>query len=205
MAGNICSVKKEKVSVDRTDPELDLSYSAEESGYLDAVRYRDIRYLFADHRMIVTVSAKDLCSGIWKIRYIMEGEDGNRTEKTETFEPMEKSVCTFAVPFHGRDFKGTVMVEAWDWSGNHVSQDDGYIVESSKKHEETCRAQIETITEPGRTVGSFYYFQTDVRSLFRAAGSVLYRRQYGGCSEGLYGRRDCLPAFRGTDVRSFAQ
>lgn len=163
LAGNICSVKKEKVSVDRTDPELDLSYSAEESGYLDAVRYRDIRYLFADHRMIVTVSAKDLCSGIWKIRYIMEGEDGNRTEKTETFEPMEKSVCTFAVPFHGRDFKGTVMVEAWDWSGNHVSQDDGYIVESSKKHEETCRAQIETITEPGRTVGSFDYFQTDVR------------------------------------------
>lgn len=163
LAGNICSVEPKKVSVDRTGPELSLSYSVEESGFLDAVRYQDFRYLFADHRMTVNVSALDHCSGIRKIGYVIQGEDGKQTERIKVFEPSEKGECSFTVPVYGSDFKGTAAVEAWDWSGNHVFQDDGYIVESSGKHEEVCRARIETLTGPGRTVGGTDYFQTDVR------------------------------------------
>lgn len=163
LAGNRTSAGMERIAVDGTAPELKLSCTVEKSGFMDAVRYRDLKYLFADSRVTVTAEASDTVSGIRTVRWTLREADGSTAEKTESYEPAAGRSCTFSVPSDGADYKGTVSVEVCDWSGNHTVREWEQITESAGKHAEVCRALIETDTEPGRTVGDVDYYNTDVR------------------------------------------
>lgn len=163
LSGNCAKRITERVCVDRTEPELELSYSVEKSGFLDAVRYRDLRYLFADGRMTIRASAKDPVSGIRSISYMAEEETGRVTEKSMDFQPTAGGDFELVIPIASVDFKGTVTAEVWDWSGNNTVQKCGHIVESDERHQQEGNAAILTETSPSRTVGGVDYYNTDVR------------------------------------------
>lgn len=162
LAGNTASGETMKLSVDRISPELELFCSVEKSGFLDAIRYRNILYLFADSRMTIRAVAEDTVSGIHTIRCRIQGENGTTVEKAAEYEPADSREWEFLVPVYGSDFKGTVLTEVWDWSGNHTVQEQGHIVESAEKHTDTGTIRLETVTKPGRTVGDTDYYNSDV-------------------------------------------
>lgn len=162
LAGNRAAETEAKVSIDRTCPELKLSYSVEPSGFLDTVRYQDIRYLFADSRMTVKVSAGDRISGLRTIRCTIREEDGSVWEETGDLEPAAEGERVYTIPLQGTDLKGTMTAEVWDWCGNPAFESGVCTVESEEKHAKTCRAWIETDTEPGRRVGGEDYYRGDI-------------------------------------------
>ena len=162
LAGNRVSDGKRKICVDRTGPELLLSCSVEKSGFMDALRWRDMKYLFADSQVKVRVQAEDRVSGIRRICCTFQ-ENGTTEKKEMLYEPAGSISREFNVPVQASDYKGTVAVEVWDWSGNHTVREWGQIVESSKKHRDTGRILIRTDTAPGRTIGGVDYYNTDIR------------------------------------------
>lgn len=163
LSGNLCRCEWKHIVVDRTEPELQMSYSVEKTGFLDAVRYKDICYLFADRRITLTASARDAVSGIRRICFTAAGDGEAAVEKEIVFDPVKDGIYKTSIPFHGDDFKGIVTTEVWDWSGNRTVQRTGHIAESRQKHEDTKKLQIVTETVPGRTAGGIDYYNTDVK------------------------------------------
>lgn len=162
LSGNRAEQILERVCVDETEPELELSYKVEKSGFLDAVRYRDFRYLFADGRMTIRADAKDRTAGVQSIRYRIEEETGELTEKVLDFEPTESGCFEITIPSETSDFKGMVTAEVLDWCQNSISQKCGHMVEGKEKHQRTGSAVIVTKTAPSRTVGGVDYYNTDI-------------------------------------------
>lgn len=163
LAGNAAEVLLEKISVDWSEPELELTYEVAEAGFLDVIRYRDLGYLFADSRLTITATAKDTVSGIQDIHFLITEEDGRQRKKTATFSPSHQAVSRLDLPLSATDFKGTVLVQAVDWSGGQTEQSYGHVVESAQKHKETSSARITTLTSPGRTYQGVDYYAADVR------------------------------------------
>lgn len=163
LSGNRCPDMIRRAAVDMTEPKLRLSYSVEKTSFMDAVRYRDIRYLFSDGRMTVTALAEDSVSGIGSIQCTLKEEDGAVTELQEDFVPAGRREYKVIVPVYRADFKGTMTMEAWDWSGNHTVQRVGQIIESGKKHRETGKILLETVTEPQRIINGIGYYNSDIR------------------------------------------
>lgn len=164
LAGNRTEWIWEEAAVDRTSPQLSLSYQVEPSGFLDFVRYGDLTWLFADRRVTVTASAGDSVSGLRTIRFLTEeADDGGAGECSKEFSPSEQGEFRMVFPASGEDFMGTVAVQAFDWSGNLTAKNGGQIVESRQKHDRSKNLTITTLTAPGRTVGSQNYYNTDIR------------------------------------------
>lgn len=164
LAGNRMEWVWEEAAVDRTSPQLSLSYQVEPSGFLDFIRYGDLTWLFADRRVTVTASAGDSVSGLRTIRFLSEeAKDGKAAEYRKEFLPAEQGESRMAFPASGEDFMGTVTVQAFDWSGNMTSETGGQIVESRQKHERSRNLTIMTLTAPGRTAGNQNYYNTDIR------------------------------------------
>ena len=163
LSGNCAEPAVKQVCVDGTEPEMELSYSVEKSGFLDAVRYGDLRYLFADGRMTIKASASDPTSGIRSIRCTAKDEDGTITEKKTDFDPTAGGELEIHIPFASSDFKGTVTAEVWDWSQNSAVQSCRPVVEGDERHRQEGSAVIVTDTSPSRTVGGVDYYNTDVR------------------------------------------
>ena len=101
---------------------MELSYSVEASGFLDVLRYGDLRWLFADKRLTIKASARDQVSGIRSIHFTAEEENGKMTEKSMDFHPAAGGEFEMMLPSASADFKGTVTAEIRDWSGNIVAQ-----------------------------------------------------------------------------------
>lgn len=163
LAGNASVCIWENAVIDRSSPELVLSYEVEKSGFLDVFRYGNPDFLFADHRVTIKASAVDPISGIRFIKFFSEEEDGKTREYVQEFSPAEKNMFSVTLPAEGEDFKGKVTVQAYDWSGNCIYKECAPVVESRQKHDRTGGLTITTLTTPGRMVGGKAYYNTDVR------------------------------------------
>jgi len=164
LAGNAAEYDKVlKSCTDRTEPkELTLTWSVSPSGFLDAVNYKDLGFVFADSKITIHTDAKDQTAGIRRIRFMVTDENGGKTEWEELFSPGTSAFCEAALPLKTKDFKGTVTVEATDWSGNKRAKTRGYIVESQEKHLGTKSVVITTKTSPSRTVAGKDFYNQDV-------------------------------------------
>lgn len=162
LSGNRSVGLTETLCADYGEPELELSYKVMNSGFLDAVRYGDISYLFAGEKLEIHASAKDFIAGIQYIRYTVTDEDGKEREQITYFEPTAKASDSVVIPLEHKDFKGLVRAEACDWSGNRAEKKKGHMIESREKHENSGSAVITTYTSPGRTVGGEDYYNTDI-------------------------------------------
>lgn len=160
LAGNAAELKvTEMPTKDSALPtDLEFSYSVN-----NPVNYKLFGFLFAQHKMTIKASAKDETSGIHIIRFLITDEHGKKTIKEKLFSPIEKTSYEIEIPLESDDFKGTVQVQVFDWSGNQISQTRGYIVESSDRHSTNGSAVITTHTDPSRTVGGTDFYNTDVR------------------------------------------
>lgn len=163
LAGNPAMTDTEKVSVDWTDPEVNLDYTVEKAGFLDVIRYLDLGYLFADGRMTITSTAQDQISGIQTIRYLITEEDGRQITKTQSFSPSHQATISIDLPLSASDFKGTVSVQVTDWSKRQQEQTYGHVVESGQKHKETSSALLTTLTHPSRTYEGVDYYRSDIQ------------------------------------------
>ncbi len=193
LSGNSTELPVERVCVDRTEPEMELSYSVEASGFLDVLRYGDLRWLFADKRLTIKASARDQVSGIRSIHFTAEEENGKMTEKSMDFHPAAGGEFEMMLPSASADFKGTVTAEIRDWSGNIVAQTCRPVVESDERHLQEENTMIITDTSPSRSVGGVDYYNTDIRfrlavrdtysgvkSITCKGGNTLdYHREYG--------------------------
>lgn len=148
----------EKVTVDTTIPKIQLSYS---SG--DQANYLEEGYLFAKENMTVTATATDGTSGIQKIKFTIVDETGKEIVKTKSFEPKGENIYSVSIPLKENDFKGSILAEVIDFAKNSNSQKRNHIIESVSKHSETGRAEIVTMTNPGRTVKGVDYYSSDVK------------------------------------------
>lgn len=162
LSGNQAEGLSETFCVDYTNPEMELSYEVQNSGFLDAVRYGDIRYLFANEKLKVNASARDSISGIQYIRYTITDKEGKEEEKTASFEPADEASYSIMIPLEKKDFRGIVCTEVSDWSGNKWERMDSHIIESLEKHKNAGSAVIKTYTAPSRTAGGEDYYNTDV-------------------------------------------
>lgn len=162
LSGNKAENLSEKLCVDYERPEVEVSYEVQKSGFLDAVRYGDINYLFASEKLEIHASAKDSTSGIRSVRYQITDKGKKEQEKIMYFDPVAEASYSVTIPLSQKDFNGVVRAEAMDWSGNRAEKTNGHIVESDEKHSNAGNAVITTYTAPARTVGGEEYYNTDV-------------------------------------------
>lgn len=172
LSGNFTEPVAKQVCVDGTKPEMEISCFVEKTGFLDVVRYGDLRYLFADGRMTIKVSARDQTSGIRSICCTAKDENGKITEKKMDFDPASSGDFEVHIPFASSDFKGVVTAEVQDWSGNSDVQRCRPVVEDDERHRLEGGAVIITDTSPSRTVGGVDYYNTDIK--FRLKVEDLY-------------------------------
>ena len=163
LAGNVAIVNQntggytEQAVIDTTISEIEMSYSVE-----DVANYREWGYLFAKNRMTVTAKARDIVSGVQTIKFTITDEYGKKTVKTKRFEPKEEAEYSVEFPLDTNDFKGSVLAEVLDYSGNENSKIRGHIIESSSMHSKTGKAEITTLTSPARTINGVHYYNTDI-------------------------------------------
>lgn len=124
--------------------------------------YRPAGWIFARDNLDLQLSVRDGTAGIREIRFIITDEEGKEITQTHNFEPSSKQAFELTLPLEGENFRGAVQTEVYDWAGNCLTENRGCIVENRKRHEETAAAQIETLTEPSRTVDGVRYYNTDV-------------------------------------------
>lgn len=164
LAGNAAKVNgaegtyMERVTVDKTAPELELSYSTD-----DQANYLKWGYLFAKDRVKMKVTAKDPTAGIRMLRITITDENGKVTVKEKKFAPGAQTEYDAEIPMNSKDFKGSVLTEIVDYAANKREELRGHIVESAKKHSETGRAVITTLTNPSRSVKGKEFYNTDVK------------------------------------------
>lgn len=162
LSGNEAKSLSEILCVDHTQPEMELSYEIQKSGFLDAVRYGDINYLFASEKLEIHASAGDSISGIRSIRYKVTDKEKKEQEKIMCFDPSASASYSVTIPLSQADFNGLIQAEVLDWSGNRSEKTNGHIIESRERHENAGSAVITTYTAPGRIVGGEAYYNTDV-------------------------------------------
>ena len=163
LAGNQAIFTEEYVSIDQTKPTFTLSYKTEKTGFLDAIRYRDLEYLFSDGKLSITTTAEDNISGIAQIHYIIIEEDGKKKEKTQAFSPSSQAIDQVRIPVAEEDFKGIVLVEVTDYANNQETQKNGHVVESEALHQKTKDVLLTTLTTPARTIADVDYYNTDIK------------------------------------------
>lgn len=143
--------------MDRSAPELKIVYSVD-----NRANYWQWGYLFSKQPVKLKFTAKDQSSGISEIRLLIEEKDGKKVIRTKQFQPSEKADYELTIPLSGTDFYGTVTAEITDYCGNVRREKRTHLVESLKKHQETGKAKIQTLTIPGRTVNGVDYYNKDV-------------------------------------------
>lgn len=163
LAGNEVHYADEKLTIDTTEPEIELTYEADPSIFLDAVNYLDTGFVFADGKMTIKLLVKDETAGIWRIRYTITDENGKTTDFQKEFAPSEKGIYEISIPLETADFKGSILAEVFDWSQNHTDLNRGYIVESTERHKDTGSVVITTQAKPSRTVKGEKYYNKDVK------------------------------------------
>lgn len=165
LAGNQAEYSRTlKSCTDTTDPVLEnLTENVSASGFLDMVNYKDLGFLFADHKLTIRADVSDGTAGIQTIRFTVTDENGKKTELTKNFAPSPSGVYEIAIPLETSDFKGTIKAEVLDWSNNASDESRGAIVESGSRHSSTGSAVITTNTSPSRTVGGEDFYNTDVK------------------------------------------
>lgn len=163
LAGNQAVFTEEYVSVDQTKPTFTLSYKVEKADFLDAIRYRDLEYLFSDGKINITAAAKDSVSGVAQIRYTIVEEDGKESIRMQSFSPSYQADSQVTLPLKEADFKGTVLAEVVDYSGNQEAQKNGHVVESALLHQKTSGGLLTTFTAPARTIAGVDYYNTDIK------------------------------------------
>lgn len=162
LAGNKITYDTVYATVDKEDPAFTLSYSVTTSGFMDAINYRDLGFLFADSKMTVTATANDTVAGINYIIFKITDENGKETVKTGTFEPASGGTYQVIVPLDAADFKGTVEATVIDWSANKTVTTRGHVVESAGKHNHTGSIVLNTLTSPSRVVDGMEFYNSSV-------------------------------------------
>lgn len=174
-----------KSCVDISGPELkNLTRNVSASGFMDVVNYRNLGFLFADHKLTIRAETSDCTAGIQRIRFFVTDEDGQKTEWKKDFAPSPAGSYEITIPFKGPDFKGTVEAEVLDWSANESWESRGVIVESEEKHSSIGSAVITTKTSPSRTVGGVDFYNRDIsfRLCLKDTYSGLRKWSYRGGS-----------------------
>lgn len=151
------------LTVDRQAPsELMFTYSESLSA-----PYLPSGWIFAREKLELRAAVRDGTSGIRKIRFIMEDENGEEFIREQSFEPCDAQTAELSLPLEKADFKGSLRTEVYDWAGNCRTESRNYAVESQKQHKNSVTGQIVTLTEPSRTVNGISYYNTDI--IFRIA------------------------------------
>ena len=162
LAGNVATDETQRATMDQTKPTLKLEYSVTNAAFKDAVNYKDLGFVFADHKLTIQATASDEIAGVHIIRYTIINENGEKTIKESEIEPSANFSCEVAIPLETNDFNDTIKVEVLDWSANDNEESHGYIVESTEKHSTTGSAKITTKTAPSRIVEGVKYYNTSV-------------------------------------------
>lgn len=174
LAGNEMSFNTQYVTIDKQKPELELSYEMSESTYRDVINYKDLGFLFADHKISITASSKDQTAGIYQIGFLVTDENGKESMDTYEFEAAASGSYTMVLPLSGDDFKGTVKAEVLDWANHKMEKSLAYIIESDSKHENTKDIALNTYTAPSRVVNGKNYYNTDIKL------NVSFKDSYSG-------------------------
>jgi len=135
------TIRVEKVTVDYTEPELELTFKTEEEGFLDTVNYKEHGVVFTDKKVTVEALLTDRVSGIYLNDRLL------KETKTE-YVVEENEILEFS---------------ATDWSGNIFKDTVEFVLESDENHLESASAVITTLTKPSRTVEGKDYYNTDVQ------------------------------------------
>ncbi len=148
---------------DTAQPErLELTYETAPSGFKDAVNYRDFGFLFSDSKLTVCAETSDAAAGIAGIRFTVTDEKGQSSRFEKTFAPSASGKYETALPLDSPDFRGTMLAEVLDWSGNKSEKTRNHVTESASTHKETSDLTLTTLTKPGRTVDGKDFYNTDV-------------------------------------------
>lgn len=151
-------IHTEYITVDTKAPEeLTLTCPAG-----NPVNYLPSGWMFSGEPVTVSADAGDDTAGIREIRFILVDENEKETVSEKIFQPQAQSSFAIKIPDEAENFKGTVMVEAYDWAGNCREEIHSFAAESQAKHEQTGKAVITTLTNPSRTVDGTDYYNTDV-------------------------------------------
>ncbi len=149
---------------DTTQPEkLELTYETAPSGYKDAVNYKDFGFLFSDSKLTICADVSDAVSGIAQIRFTVTDDKGQSNCFEKSFAPSASGKYETALPLASGDFRGTVLAEVLDWSGNKSERMRNHVVESASTHKGTSALAITTLTKPGRTVNGKDFYNTDIQ------------------------------------------
>ena len=151
----------EKVTIDTEEPEfVSLTYSI-----TDPANYLKWGYLFAQKQITVTAKVQDKTAGIRYIKFIIRNENEKiiKEDTKEIKTPSTSGEYKVSIPLKTNDFKGSIVVQVFDYATNENELTRGHIIESSSKHSATGKAEITTITSPSRTVGGEAFYNTDVK------------------------------------------
>ncbi|MBQ7120853.1 MAG: immunoglobulin domain-containing protein [Clostridia bacterium] len=152
-SGNVGEIEGEhKFSVDKSAPSI-LSVNIRDKSV-----YADESAEYYNNTVVVSVSAKDLTSGVASFNYSYTDEI---TGKTYTGKADAVSTggsgasATFKLPSEGGDFNGTIRVAALDNSGNRSTEykDKKVIVVDGTAPE----GEIDFTTQPVTNAGKLYY------------------------------------------------
>lgn len=153
------AVHMEYLTIDKDTPKE----SAFEYSKGQAVNYLPGGWLFSGEKTDIKITAEDGISGIREIHFEFTDLDGEKTIRTQKFQPSVQGAFIASLPLEDReDFKGTVTIRIYDWAGNCLEKSRGCAVESGKRHQSSGTARIDTLTEPSRTVDGVHYYNTDV-------------------------------------------
>ena len=154
-------IRLEYPVIDYTPPEnLILEYPGGK-----AVNYQPSGWIFAMEQLDLKASAEDMVSGIREIRFECAAEDGEKTVRTQKFEPVSKGNFEVELPDGGEDFKGQIDIVLYDHAGNCLRQSWNCVVESRERHRESGGVRLTAQTQPSRTVDGIDYYNTDVSVL----------------------------------------
>ncbi|MBQ8184357.1 MAG: hypothetical protein IJ036_01065 [Lachnospiraceae bacterium] len=169
LAGNAePGMHMELVTVDQTAPVLTLRSETASGVPVQAVRYQDDGFWFADEEMTVTVMAEDATTDVQGVNVIVTDETGEEHvfPCRESEQKPDASLQIFFVEIppeiEAEDFKGTIWVRAKDRCTNEAQLTRGVVVESAQTHEEAGSAVLITETAPSRTVAGVNYYNTDI-------------------------------------------
>lgn len=168
-----------KYCYDETAPVADdLEVSIEKAGGLfAAIKYGDIKYLFAKNNLKVRVDATDAIAGLQTITVSYTDKDSNTTKELQGkifTAPKDKAEYVFETPI-AANFRGFVSAKVTDWCENETeAKDAACVVENAEKHKASSSAKIKIETSSKR--GNSYY-NSDVK------GSIEFYDKYSGIRE----------------------
>lgn len=168
---------------DTTPPEADVEYRAEDSGFLDFIRYGDMGYLFSKKKVVVSVMVRDEISGVKGLEGTFSCNDGGNPvtvkEIRETTPAQSFShTFEFTIPMESDTAcTGTLQASVYDFSGGRREFSRDCIMEGQSVSDSSSFGGITINTAPSRQVGGVNYYNAGID---RVSFTVNAREDYAG-------------------------